>query len=441
MVSSKELIRIFEAQNGLEPNLYFEKLATLFQQLKRNGFSFDFPLDQRMIQEVISSPSKHYLGQRSEIADYFKSFYDTNDLLYFHDLTPFSPLLEVKSIEDLLKGDEQRVKDGFSKKIKFNKITRTTRNGKKKSVIVPTTNDDKFYHERGFDKDGLGGAGEGEVGDVISSEPLYQNGEEGEGAGDGSDDHELENNAYNLGRVLSEKLKLKLDDKQKKTVLRKKELELTDKKRGSGQLLDKKKTLRNIVQTNLRLGRIEDINNIDATKLIIQPKDKEYYVFSEELVYESQALLLFARDYSGSMTNEITEVVVKKDFFLYSLLRYEYDKLIKSRFFVHDFEAKEVKNFNTYLNLNEGGGTRVSSVFKLMNEIVEEENLAKDYNIFVFYGTDGDDWGTKDLTAEALREIKKTLSYANKLGITIVRNHTYSSSNTETQVEEYLKMR
>ena len=80
----------------------------------------------------------------------------------------------------------------------------------------------------------------------------------------------------------------------------------------------------------------------------------------------------------------------------------------------------------TDLDLPEGG---------MVNEIVKKENLAQDYNIYVFHGTDGDDWDTEG--KESLPEIEKMLKYTNRLGVTIAENSYGSSGNTE--VEKYLK--
>ena len=76
----------------------------------------------------------------------------------------------------------------------------------------------------------------------------------------------------------------------------------------------------------------------------------------------------------------------------------------------------------------------MASAFKLVNEIVKQENLVKDYNIYVFHGTDGDDWdiGGK----ETLPEIKKMLTYVNRIGISIVQHPTPQARKSE--VETYL---
>jgi uncharacterized sporulation protein YeaH/YhbH (DUF444 family) len=77
----------------------------------------------------------------------------------------------------------------------------------------------------------------------------------------------------------------------------------------------------------------------------------------------------------------------------------------------------------------------VASAFHLANEIVEKESLDRDYNIYVFYGTDGDDWDTDG--KEAVPEMTRMLTYASRLGITVAR-HSYGSE-AETDLERYLK--
>jgi uncharacterized sporulation protein YeaH/YhbH (DUF444 family) len=81
------------------------------------------------------------------------------------------------------------------------------------------------------------------------------------------------------------------------------------------------------------------------------------------------------------------------------------------------------------------GGTQVSSAYKLVNEIVENEGLAKDYNIYVFHGTDGDDWDSEG--KESVPEIEKMMEYSNRIGVTIAEN-SYGTPG-ESEVEKYLK--
>ena len=210
---------------------------------------------------------------------------------------------------------------------------------------------------------------------------------------------------------------------------------MTDTNRGFGQLLDKKATLKQIVATNIALGRVSGDGPIDPTEFLIAPRDKVYRILSREKDFESQAMIFFLRDYSGSMSGKPTEVIVSQHVMIYSWILYQYAGQVESRFILHDTEAKEVPDFYTYYNSRVAGGTKVSSAFKMVNEIVQKENLAQDYNIYVFHGTDGDDWDTEG--KESLPEIEKMLTYTNRLGVTIAENGYGSSGNTE--VEKYLK--
>ena len=102
------------------------------------------------------------------------------------------------------------------------------------------------------------------------------------------------------------------------------------------------------------------------------------------------------------------QLVVAQHVMIYSWLLYQYAMQVETRFILHDTEAKEVPDFYTYYNSKVAGGTQVSSAYRLVNEIVEAENLARDYNIYIFHGTDGDDWDTDG--KESIPELKKMMT-------------------------------
>jgi uncharacterized protein len=353
------------------------------------------------------------------------------------------------TLDELLERDRKREEDGFKRKIRIGRIVKPGSGGKDKIIIVPTTVEEKFVHDeinldqKPEEGEPTGGTGEGEEGDIIGEQPVRpEEGEgkeegEGEGPGEGKEsDHELESNAYELGKVLSQDFALpNLQDKGKKRTLARYVYDLTDKNRGVGQILDKKSTLKKIVETNITLGNIPDIANIDTTKFIISPQDMIYRILSREKDFESQALIFFLRDYSGSMGGKVTQAVVSQHVMLYSWLLYQYEKQVESRFILHDTEAKEVSDFYKYYSYKVAGGTKVFAAFKMVNDIVERENLAQDYNIYVFHGTDGDDWDKEG--KQTLAEIEKMFNYVSRIGISIVE-HTYVGSK-QTEVEKYLR--
>ena len=143
--------------------------------------------------------------------------------------------------------------------------------------------------------------------------------------------------------------------------------------------------------------------------------------------------MFFVRDYSGSMDGKPTEVVSFQHLLIYSWLMYQYKNNVETRFVVHDTQAKEVPDFYTYYKSKVAGGTRVAPAFQLVNDIVDKEQLVRDNNIYVFYGTDGDDWDNDG--KELIEALKKMFVYVNRLGITIARN-SWGADNSTTTVEK-----
>jgi uncharacterized sporulation protein YeaH/YhbH (DUF444 family) len=368
-------------------------------------------------------------------------FYGSSDLAALQDASPQKGTytMGIRSLEELLERDRQREKDGFPRKIRIGRMIRPGRGGKEAFVVVPTTVEEKFIHDRvrrPEEEEESGGSGPGDEGEVIGEQPVRPEEEGVGGAGSGrGESREMESTAYDLGKILTEKFELpNLKDKGKKSALVRYSYDLTDRHRGFGQHLDKKATLRKIIETNIALGNMPDPDAIDTSRFVFAPSDKIYRILSRELDYESQALVFFVRDYSGSMDGKPAELVTSQHLLIYSWLLYQYAMQVETRFILHDSEAKEVPDFYTYFNSREAGGTKVAAAYRLVNEIVARENLAKDYNIYIFHGTDGDDWDMRG--KEAIPELKEMLGYASRIGVTIVE-HYYSAG--ETEVEGYLK--
>ena len=417
---------------------------TYYRQLQEEG---RLTGQAEMLRRELADNRLHLLGDPDadprlpSLAD----LYSSNDFSLLQQMTAGNGPLHssIRSIDDLLERDRLREKDGFPRKIKVGKLVKPGRGNQEKVVVVPTTVEEKLIHDNRFKPKeegggGGGGHGEGEEGEVIGEQPVRQDGEgEGEGAGQGQGGaHDMEANAYDLGRILTEKFQLpNLKEKGKKRSLTRYTYDLTDKNRGFGQVLDKKATLRQILKTNIGLEHIPDVGDIDPTGFLIAPKDKIYRILSREKDYESQALVFFIRDYSGSMAGKATELVVTQHILIYSWLLYQYGGQVETRFLLHDTEATEVEDFYTYYNSKVAGGTQVAAGYRLINKIVQEESLAADYNIYIFHGTDGDDWDREG--RETIPELKKMLSYASRIGITIAE-HRYASSGG-TEVETYLK--
>ncbi len=416
-----------------------------YEELKKRGIPSE--LEEKIRREMELGGSHDLPAEKVLSAPLAPSLYGWDDFSVLMRLErPQSPYTtNIRSIDELLERDRQREIDGFPRKIRVGKLVRPGKGDAGKVVIVPTTVEEKFLHDNAIPPQGgggsggsTGGSGDGEEGEVIGEQPVHDPGEAGEGgAGQGEGGgHEVESSAYDLGRILTEKFELpNLKEKGKKRALSRYTYDLTDRNRGFGQILDKKATLRRILETNMNLGNVPDINEIDPSRMLISPSDKVYRTLSREKDYESQAMVFFLRDYSGSMMGKATELVVSQHVLIYSWLLFQYERQVESRFILHDTEAREVPDFHTYYNSRVAGGTRVASAFRLVNEIVEQESLARDYNIYVFHGTDGDDWDADG--QELIPELQAMLGYANRVGVTIAE-HTYSGVGA-TEVERNFK--
>ncbi len=357
----------------------------------------------------------------------------------------------MEPLEDLIRRDEDRVKDGFPKRIKW----RRALVGQGKVITVPYVEEERLLHgdsepkhiaslaqsfddnDEPDDLEEVPGSGSGEVGEVIGEIPIPRGGDGDNGdqqPGDESADH-IEEDAYTLGKQLSEKLDLpNLSEKRKRFPTDEYTFELTDRHRGSGQVLDKKETLKRIARTNLILGRV-DPDNMDPSEMLVADIDKVYRVLSRERIYKSRAVVFLGRDYSGSMYGDPTRALVSQHLMIYSWLLFQYEKMVIPRFILHDTEAREVTP-RQYFGLSSGGGTVIASLYKKINEIVESEGLAEDYDIFVFQGTDGDDF---DRSGSAVAELQKILSYARRVGVTLFKHPYTMASGQKTTFETYIE--
>lgn len=369
--------------------------------------------------------------------------YDVNDNDLFISLNKDDFKVNLFTIEELLAKDKQREEDGFPRRIRLGKYIKPIKGSKEKIVVVPTTTEPKFYHDDSITKDGeenTGGSGEGEEGEVIGeqqAEPEEGEGEgQGAGQGEGSD-HDLIEDAFDLGKVITKKFELpNLKPKGKKLSTNKYVYELTDINRGFGQYLDKKATIKRIIETNIMLDKLTPGDQISPEDMIINPQDQIFRILSKEKDFEAQATVFFVRDYSGSMMGEPTEAIVMQHLFIYSWLMYQYQNQVSVRFILHDSDAKEVPDFYTYYKSNVAGGTNVFPAYEMVADIIEKEQLYRDNNIYIFHGTDGDDWDEDG--EKAIAAVRRFLPYISRMGITIAKN-SWGSEDRDTTVEKYFE--
>jgi len=102
---------------------------------------------------------------------------------------------------------------------------------------------------------------------------------------------------------------------------------------------------------------------------------------------QSNAVILYVMDISGSMADEQKELIRIAAFWIDAWLRHHY-KRIQFRYIVYDIAAREVDRQSFY-HLREDAGTKISSAYKIAKRILNHYNAAE-WNAYLFHFSDGD---------------------------------------------------
>jgi uncharacterized sporulation protein YeaH/YhbH (DUF444 family) len=113
-------------------------------------------------------------------------------------------------------------------------------------------------------------------------------------------------------------------------------------------------------------------------------------------------------------------------FWMVRFLRTKYEK-VRIVFISHHTEAKEVTE-EEFFHKGESGGTQVSSAYQLALNIIKERFPARDWNIYPFHFSDGDNlpWDN-DL---CVRLVKEMLAECNLFGYGEIREGYRGSTST-----------
>ncbi|MEZ6318132.1 MAG: DUF444 family protein [Phycisphaerales bacterium] len=129
--------------------------------------------------------------------------------------------------------------------------------------------------------------------------------------------------------------------------------------------------------------------------LIIPIKDDmRYRSYQEVRQPQSNAVIVYMMDVSGSMGAEQKELVRLVAFWIDTWLRRNYEG-IESRYIVHDVRAAEVDK-QTFFSLREDGGTRISSAFRCCKDLLDSKYDPTTWNIYLFHFSDGDNSSEAD---------------------------------------------
>ena len=265
-------------------------------------------------------------------------------------------------------------------------------------VSIPIPQIEIPHFRYGRNKSGGVGQGEGDVGAPIGKAP----GEGPAGAGDAAGQHVMEVDVplSELAKLLGEELELpRIKPRGHKNVTATRDKYVGIRQTGPESLRVFRRSFREALKREMAAGTY-DPN--DPIVVPLQP-DRRYRSWREVRLPENNAVIIYIMDVSGSMGDEQKEIVRTTAFWIDTWLRSQY-KHIESRYIIHDAVAYEVDQ-KTFYSTRESGGTKISSAYKLCQEILERHYPPSDWNVYPFHFSDGDNWGGGD-TKECIRILR-----------------------------------
>lgn len=244
------------------------------------------------------------------------------------------------------------------------------------------------------------GQGQGKPGDVLR--PGQRGGEEGQGDhGEGEVKLMLELKVDDIMDWLWEELKLPdLQPKRNASVADNELVREGWDKHGARARLDRRRTVKEAVKR-----RAVQENPVPFTN-----EDLRFRQLVQRLKPATNAVVIFTLDVSASMTEAERKLAKTFFFFVLQGIRRKYAK-VETRFIAHTTQAWEFSE-SEFFQVTGTGGTGASSAFNLALDLIRDEYDPSQYNGYLFYASDGENF-TEDRTAakEGLTKLAALLNY------------------------------
>jgi sporulation protein YhbH len=267
-------------------------------------------------------------------------------------------------------------------------------------VSIPVPQLDVPHFRYGSNAGGGVGQGDGEEG-----QPIARGGGEGSGKGEAGSDPgahilEVEVTLAELAQILGSELQLpRIEPKGKANIRQTKSRYNSIRRAGPESLRHFRRTYVEALRRQVSGGSYD----FGKPKVVPFKDDRRYRSWQSIEEPEANAVILYLMDVSGSMTDEQKEIVRTEAFWIDTWLRSQYDG-IERRYIIHDAMAKEVDE-NAFYHTRESGGTRISSAYKLCDQLIEQKFPPEEWNVYCFQFSDGDNWGEDNRQAlQLLRE-------------------------------------
>lgn len=339
-----------------------------------------------------------------------------------------------KDFRDIVSG---RIRKGLKKFIKSGEVFRRRGKNGKITIKIPAIDIPHFLH--GKNPNGVG-RGEGNEGDVIGKD-------KNQGQGDGNQAGDSEGEGVIVQLDMEDVLQFMKDELSLPNIQPKASANLEEVKIkynnislvGPESLRHTRRTMLTALKRLCGTGEINNLHEVPGIKdpiRMISPinADKRYRQFKEIKIPSSNAVVMFARDASASMDEKKVSVVSDMAYWIDTYIRSFYERV--ERFYVwHDVVAHEVDAKDFY-RVRYGGGTKCSSALKLMANQFENRFPPSNWNIYVFYFTDGENFD--DDNTEFVNLIKKDFpeNKINLVSITQIGSFFYKNSVAEAVEKE-----
>tara|TARA_B100000214_G_scaffold375222_1_gene360657 strand:- start:159 stop:1322 length:1164 start_codon:yes stop_codon:yes gene_type:complete len=223
----------------------------------------------------------------------------------------------------------------------------------------------------------------------------------------GEEFYEVEITLEELSHYLFDSLSLPdLEKKKLKEIVGDKYKRKGYRSEGIRPRLSKKETLKNKIKR--KKASIRENGEIDDESFSFHEKDLRYKHIKKTPKENSNAVIFFIMDTSGSMTQQKKFLARSFFFLLYHFLRSKYEKT-EIVFVSHAVDAREV-NEDDFFKQGSSGGTLISSGLEKTLEIVEKRFHPSHWNIYAFHCSDGDNWPSDNDKAISLSQKIKSLS-------------------------------
>jgi len=215
----------------------------------------------------------------------------------------------------------------------------------------------------------------------------------------GEEIYEVEISLEELAHYLFDSLNLPdLEKKKLREMISEKTKRKGYRSKGIRPRLDKKESLKNKIKRKKLSIKTGTYNPQDGERFPFHENDLKYKHIDIKKKENSNAVIFFIMDVSGSMGKQKKFMARSFFFLLYHFLRYKYEK-VDIVFIAHTTHAKEVSEDDFFKRSN-SGGTYLSSGLNECIDIINQRYHPHSWNIYTFHCSDGENWSADNPKAK-----------------------------------------